>query len=239
MSKKNPLTGIVLGVVIVFALITSTGHTNSREVSGVPLKSEKDLGLMGNRFLTFAFVVRVKQIETSRHEFHGVDESAVHSPREARVFRETIANAWPGARMTWAFSWLALQDDRQNYRELRELIVSYHRKYGDEITFIPGAYFSPMYNSREQTNRDLHEGLKMVSDMVGGGYRPLAVIAGFMSAENLRYLAEEEGIHVCQGTIWSQYAVDNGDGDGSIVYPYYPSTEHFCKPAQGEDDHYS
>jgi len=29
---------------------------------------------------------------------------------------------------------------------------------------------------------------------------------------NLRYLAEEEGIHVCQGTIWSQYGIDNGDG---------------------------
>jgi len=93
-----------------------------------------------------------------------------------------------------------------------------------------------MYNTREQTNRDLHEGLQMVSEMVGDGYRPLAVIAGFMSADNLKYLAEEEDIHVCQGTIWSQYAVDNGDGDGSIVYPYYPSTEHFNKPAQSESD---
>lgn len=191
---------------------------------------------MGNRFLTFASVVRVKQIETTRTEFHGVDESAVHSPREARIFREAIEKAWPGARMTWAFSWLALQDDRQNYRNLRALLVSYHKKYGDEITFIPGAYFSPMYNSREQTNRDLHDGLQMVSEMVGNGYRPQAVIGGFMSADNLRYLAEEENIHVCQGTIWSQYAVDNGDGDGSIVYPYYPSTEHFNKPAQNESD---
>lgn len=76
----------------------------------------------------------------------------------------------------------------------------------------------------------------MVSEMVGGGYRPQSVIAGFLSAENLRYLAEEEGIHVCQGNIWSQYAVDNGDGEGSISYPYYPSREHFCKPAQGKED---
>ena len=93
-----------------------------------------------------------------------------------------------------------------------------------------------MYNSREQVNRDLHEGLKMVSEMVGGGYRPQSVVAGFLSAENLRFLAEEEGIHVCQGNIWSQYAVDNGDGEGSISYPYYPSREHFCKPAQGKED---
>jgi hypothetical protein len=41
---------------------------------------------------------------------------------------------------------------------------------------------------------------------------------------------------VAQGNIWSQYAIDNGDGDGSICYPYYPSREHFCKPAQSRAD---
>lgn len=214
------------------------GQTAAADLDGN--RSQIDRGepleLMGNRFLTFASVVRVNQIETTRTESRGVDESAVHSPREARMLREAFEKAWPGARMTWAFSWLALQDQRQNYRELRQLIVSHHKKYGDEITFIPGAYFSPMYNAREQTNRDLHEGLQMVSDMVGHGYRPQAVIGGFLSADNLRYLAEEEDIHVAQGTIWSQYAVDNGDGDGSLVYPYYPSTEHFNKPAQGVSD---
>ena len=114
--------------------------------------------------------------------------------------------------------------------------MSYHKKFGDEITFIPGAYFANMYNTREQVNRDLHDGLKRVSEIVGDGYRPKSVVAGFLSADNLRYLAEKEGIHVCQGNIWSQYAVDNGDGEGSICYPYYPSREHFCKPARGKDD---
>jgi hypothetical protein len=93
-----------------------------------------------------------------------------------------------------------------------------------------------MYNTREQVNRDLHDGLKRVSEIVGGGYRPNSVVAGFLSAENLRHLAEVEGIHVCQGNIWSQFAVDNGDGEGSLCYPYYPSREHFCKPARGTDD---
>ncbi len=93
-----------------------------------------------------------------------------------------------------------------------------------------------MYNSREQVNKDLHEGLKRVSEIVGDGYRPKSVVAGFLAADNLRYLAEKENIHVCQGNIWSQYAVDNGDGEGSIAYPYYPSREHFCKPARGKDD---
>lgn len=192
--------------------------------------------LMGNRFFTFSTVVRVRQIEASREEAHGPDESTIHTPHEARVFREAIAGAWPGARITWAFSWLALNDSRLQYRELRELVTSYRKQYGDEITFIPGGFFANMYSTRSQVNRDLHDGLGLVSKMVGDGYRPKSVIAGFLSAENLRYLAEEEGIHVCQGNIWSQYAVDNGDGEGSISYPYYPSREHFCKPAQGKED---
>ena len=241
MKGKNKIlivfTAAGLLAATLFTLSFNTGnpegrnHGNNRHV-----KAEKELQLLGNRFFTFATIIRVNQIETSRNESHGVDESGVHTPKEARIFREAVEKAWPGARMTWAFSWLALKDQRQNYKDLRELVVSYHKKYGDEITFIPGAYFSPMYNSREQTNRDLHEGLQMVSEMVGDGYRPLSVIAGFMAAENLRYLAEEEGIHVCQGNIWSQYAVDNGDGEGSISYPYYPSREHFCKPARVKKD---
>ncbi|MBT8043746.1 MAG: DUF3863 domain-containing protein [Verrucomicrobiae bacterium] len=199
-------------------------------------KSTQPLQLMGNRFFTLNTIVRVRQIETSRHEAHGPDESSIHTPREAKIFREAIADAWPGARITWALSWLALNDQTKNYRELKKLIVSYHKKYGDEITFIPGGYFANMYNTRQQVNRDLHDGLKLVSNMVGNGYRPKSVVAGFLSSENLQYLAENEGIHVCQGNIWSQYAVDNGDGEGSICYPYYPSTEHFCKPAQSRKD---
>lgn len=200
------------------------------------LTAQRNNEIIGNRFFTFNTVVRVNQIETSRDVTNGEDESSIHSPREARIFRETIERSWPGARITWAFSWMALKDERPNYRELKKLIVSYHKKYGDEITFIPGGYFANMYNTREQVNSDLHDGLQMVSDMVGGGYRPLSVIAGYLSAENLKYLAEVEGIHVCQGNIWSQYAIDNGDGDGSISYPYYPSQEHFLKPAQTEND---
>ncbi len=211
------------------------GH-NEKAENKAQLIEESGLQLLGNRFFTFNTVVRVRQIEVSRNEAHGPDESSIHSPKEARAFREAVEKGWPGARITWAFSWLALKDQRADYLDLKRLVVAYHKQYGDEITFIPGAYFANMYNTREQVNKDLHEGLQMVSEMVGEGYRPKSVIAGFLSADNLRYLAEKENIHVCQGNIWSQYGVDNGDGEGSISYPYYPSTEHFCKPAQNKDD---
>lgn len=207
--------------------------TAQREALDSAIRGEQ---LLGQRFLTLNTVVRVRQIEVTRDVAHGPDESSIHTPAEARTFREAIEAAWPGARITWAFSWLALHDERPQYRELHALIVSYQKKFGDEITFIPGAYFSNMYNTREQVNRDLHDGLKRVSEIVGGGYLPQSVVAGFLAAENLRYLAEVEGIHVCQGNIWSQYAVDNGDGEGSIAYPYYPSREHFCKPARNQKD---
>jgi hypothetical protein len=192
--------------------------------------------LMGNRFLTFNAVIRVNQIEVSRDKNVGSDERDLHTPSVVMKFREAIAKGFPGARITWAFSWLALHDTTSNYRQIRDIVVGYHETYGDEITFIPGAYFANAYNSIEQVNADLHEGLARVSSIVGNNYRPLSIVAGFLSAKNQQYLSKKEGIHVCQGNIWSQYAIDNQDGDGSPCYPYYPSTEHFCKPARGPQD---
>jgi hypothetical protein len=197
---------------------------------------ESPVSLMGNRFLTFNCVIRVNQIEVARDRNEGEDERSQHTPERLIKFRDAIDKGFPGAKITWAFSWLALHDTAFNYKKIRELVVGYHNKYGDEITFIPGAYFANAYNSTEQVNRDLHEGLAKVSVMVGNGYRPKSVVAGFLSAKNQQYLAEVEGIHVCQGNIWSQYAIDNQDGEGSVCYPFYPSKEHFCKPAQGKED---
>jgi hypothetical protein len=201
--------------------------------SGRPAAPKK---LMGNRFLTFNTVVRVNQIEVSRDRAVGEDEAAIHTLENVRLMRDSFERGFPGGRMTWAFSWLALQDPRTNYRDIRKQVAEYHDRYGDEVTFIPGGFFAPMYNSREQVNRDLHDGLQMASDIVGRGYRPKSVVAGYLAADSLRYLAEKERVHVAQASIWSQYAIDNGDGDGSVCYPYYPSREHFCKPAQGKAD---
>ena len=188
------------------------------------------------RFVTHVSVVRVNQIEVTPDRSIGEDEAADNTPDHIRSRREAFARGCPDGRMTWAISWLALNDTRQEYKDARRLLASYHERYGDEITFIPGGYFAPMYDTREHIRVTIHKALQLISEMVGNGYRPDCLVAGFMDAENQRFLATEEGIHVCQGQIWSQHGIDNGDGDGGICYPYYPSREHYLKPAQGAAD---
>jgi hypothetical protein len=192
--------------------------------------------MMRGRFLTHVSVVRVNQIEVTQNRSIGEDEAVDNRPERIRSRRDAFASGCPDGRMTWAISWLALKDGRKEYQEARRLLASYHDRYGDEITFIPGGYFAPMYNTREQTRQTIHAALGMISGMVGGGYRPRCLVAGFMDAENQRHLAVDECIHVCQGQIWSQHGIDNGDGDGGVCYPYYPSREHYLKPAQGPGD---
>ena len=192
-------------------------------------------GLRG-RFVTHVSVVRVNQIEVTPTRNIGDDEAADNRPVRIRSRREAFARGCPGGKMTWAISWLALIDTRQEYKDARRLLASYHDKYGDEITFIPGGYFAPMFDTREHNRQTIAKALGLISAMVGGGYRPECVVAGFLDAENQWHLANDEGIHVCQGQIWSQHGIDNGDGDGGICYPYYPSREHYLKPAQGAAD---
>lgn len=188
------------------------------------------------RFLTHVSVVRVNQIEVTPTRNIGQDEVADNSIARIKSRREAFARGCPDGRMTWAISWLALHDDRQQYKDVRRLLASYHDRYGDEITFIPGGYFAPMYNTRAEIRTQIHDALKLITKIVGDNYRPQSIVAGYMDAENQRLLATEEGIHVCQGQIWSQHGIDNGDGDGGICYPYYPSREHYLKPAQSTSD---
>jgi len=224
-----------------------SGHAeqgNATPLSGpksaqVPDATQPEQGkasLFGRRFLTFNSVIRVWQIEKTRNTCRGAHEYDVHAPDNIQALREAVAAGWPEARISWAWTWMALHDTRPNYQELRRLMRYFHDRYGDDVTMNPSGYFANRYNSREQVRRDLHEGLNRIADFMGGGFRPKSVLAGHLAAENLRYLAEEEDIHVCQGTIWSQYDVDDQDGEGGICYPYYPSTEHFLKPAQSRDD---
>ena len=200
------------------------------------LASSAGQSALQGRFVTHVSVVRVNQIEVTPNRSIGEDEAADNTPAHIRSRREAFARGCPEGRMTWASSWLALNDTRQQYKDARRLLASYHERYGDEITFIPGGYFGPMYETREHNRVTIHKALQSISEMVGDGYRPESLVAGFMDAENQHFLAAEEGIHVCQGQIWSQHGIDNGDGDGGICYPYYPSREHYLKPAQGPAD---
>lgn len=218
------------GAAISAASIAMSGPTMSPQHRNANM-----FGLRG-RFLTHISVVRVNQIEVTPQRSIGEDEAADNRPERIRSRRDAFARGCPEGRMTWAISWLALNDSRKEYKEARRLLASYHDRYGDEITFIPGGYFAPMYNTREQARQTIHDALALVSSMVGGGYRPQCLIAGFMDSENQRLLAADEGIHVCQGQIWSQHGIDHGDGDGGICYPYYPSREHYLKPAQSAAD---
>ena len=127
---------------------------------------------------------------------------SLHTPSVVIKFREAINAGFPGAKITWAFSWLALHDTTSNYRKIRELVVGYQSKYGDEITFIPGAYFANAYNPTEQVNKDLHDGLAKVSEIVGNGYRPKSVVAGFLSAKNQDYLAKNRKEFMCAREIY-------------------------------------
>lgn len=194
------------------------------------------LTLQGNRFVTLCIMIRTTPWEVSRDvKLHPRDEADWHTLEGVRSLREAFAKHNPEGRLTWGFTMNALEDPRLNYREIRKYVAECHRRYGDEITYFPG-YFPAMYLPRERVNREMSEALQLITDWVGDGYRPQCIMGGFLSADNLKYLAEKEKIHVAHAVIWSQHNIDGGGADGSPSYPFYPSTEHFCKPAQGKKD---
>ena len=167
------------------------------------------------RVLSFSTVVRKYQVEITRNHHLGADESAKHTVDACQDFRDAVSKGWPGAKITWAFSWQALVSSEANYVDIRERVASFVQLHGDEMSFVPSGYFAPMYNSPNQTNADIHDAIRLISSAVGNGYRPRAIIGGYLSSTTLRYLSEVEHIHVAQGTIFSQYAIDYGDGDGT------------------------
>lgn len=215
-------------------LFVLTNATNASEpvvsVNTVPIT------LNGNRFVTLCIMIRTTPWEVSRDvKLHPRDEVDWHTLDGVRSLRDAFAKNNPDGRLTWGFTMNALEDQRENFRQIREYVVECQKKYGDEVTYFPG-YFPAMYLPRERINREMTEAINTISKMVGNGYRPQSIIGGFLAAENLQYLAEKENIHVAHAVIWSQHNIDGGGADGSPSYPFYPSTEHFCKPAQGKAD---
>lgn len=198
--------------------------------------ASEPLTLDGNRFLTLCLMIRTTPWEVSRDvKLHPRDEAEWHTLESVRDIRETFAEGDSTRRLTWGFTLNALEDQRENYRQIREYARECHYRYGDEISYFPG-YFPAMYLPRERINREMSEAIAEIGELVGNGYKPKCIMGGFLSSDNLRYLAEKEDIHVAHAVIWSQHAIDGGGADGSVSYPYYPSAEHFCKPAQGKND---
>jgi len=192
--------------------------------------------LTGKRFVTLCIMIRTTPWEVSRDvKLHPRDEYTFHTLENVKMLRNAFAKHNPEGRLTWGFTLNALEDKRKNFREIRDYVIECKAKYGDEISYFPG-YFPAMYLPRARVNKEMTEALQIISDFVGNEYRPKSIIGGFLSADSLLYLAEKENIHAAHAFIWSQHAIDGGGADGSPSYPFYPSTEHFCKPAQGESD---
>ena len=206
------------------------GTPNSLFPGGLPLT------IAGNRFVTLCIMIRTTPWEVSRDvKLHPRDESTWHTLDGVRSMREAFSRNNPDGRLTWGFTLNALEDKRKNYCEIRDYVVECQQKYGDEVTYFPG-YFPAMYLPRERVNKEMTEAIQIISDFVGKGYRPQSIMGGFLAADSLKYLAEKENIHTAHAVIWSQHNIDGGGADGSPSYPFYPSTEHFCKPAQGKSD---
>ena len=192
--------------------------------------------IRGQRFVTLCLMIRTTPWEVSRDvKLLDRDESKWHTLEGVRALREAFATGNPEGRLTWGFTLNALEDKRRNYEQIRAYAVECHERYGDEVSYFPG-YFPAMYLPRERINREMTEAIQIITAFVGKGYRPEAIMGGFLSANNLQYLAQKENIHVAHAVIWSQHAIDGGGADGSPSYPFYPSTEHFCKPAQSASD---
>ena len=177
-------------------------------------------------------MIRTTPWEVSRDvKLHPRDEVDWHTLEGVRALREAFATNNPNGRLTWGFTMNALEDGRKNYREIRDYVVECQKKYGDEVTYFPG-YFPAMYLPRERVNREMSEAIEIISKMVGNGYRPQSIMGGFLSADNLRYLAEKENIHVAHAVIWSQHNIDGGGADGSPSYPFYLSLIHISEPTR-------
>ena len=217
------------------AALTAAPLFKATDVSGS--RQGSDLTpLMGNRFVTLCIMIRTSPWEVSRDvKLINRDEYFAHTLEVVRNMRNAFAKNNPTGRLTWGFTLNALEDRRPHYADIRKYVVECQQKYGDEVSYFPG-YFPAMYLPRERVNRELTEAIQTISGIVGRGYRPACIMGGFLSANNLAYLAAKENIHVAHAVIWSQHEVDGGGADGSLSYPYYPSREHFCKPAQGPAD---
>lgn len=187
------------------------------------------------RNFCFCCAIRVNQLEVSPNQHIGFNEREANNYANLLKMRAAIdkVGRFP---ITWALSYQAIVDKSEEFIKIRAKLKEYHAEYGDDVTLFVGCYFANAYNTVQEVNEHMGFHLAKIREFMGEGYNPKSVIAGFLSAKNQQYLSQVEDIHVVQGTIYSQYSIDNQDGEGSICYPYFPSLEHFNKPAQSNSD---
>lgn len=179
------------------------------------------------RRLTINTVVRRHQIEATRTRHLWEDEAERHSAELVQTFSAAVRDAVPRARITWGLSWCALTDESPRYRDVRRAIAEVADQHDDDVTFVPGGFFANLYGSRDEVARDVEDAVALLGERFDRPTRSL--LAGFLSAENVAH-ARDLGLRTVQGNIWSQFDIDLQDGDGSVAYPYYPSTRHFLVP---------
>jgi hypothetical protein len=90
------------------ALVRPSGDALAYAAGSSPLRG---------RFVTHVSVVRVNQIEVTPTHSIGEDEVPDNSIEHIRSRRDAFERGCPGGKMTWAISWLALIDDRQQYKD--------------------------------------------------------------------------------------------------------------------------
>ncbi|MGW8482960.1 DUF3863 domain-containing protein [Microbacterium sp. NPDC055903] len=184
------------------------------------------------RNLTVNTVIRRHQIEATRTRSLWEDETELHSAALVERFSDAVRTAVPGARLTWALSWGAITDTSRRYRDIRGTLARIAREHGDDVAFVPGGFFANLYGTRDEVSRDIEDAVMLLNESFDRPTRSL--VAGFLSAENIA-MARRLGLRTVQGNIWSQFDIDLQDGDGSIAYPYYPSSRNFLVPGRGAD----
>ena len=92
------VTRYLLVVLFLFVLVVGAKAQDAPE-----LKTLKNA-----RIVTINCIIRVNQIECARDRNVGHDEAALHTSEVMKQFRDAVTAGAPNARITWAFSWLAL-----------------------------------------------------------------------------------------------------------------------------------
>ncbi len=225
MIKKIKIKSLLLAFFFLMATIIPMGTFGTENAQAASK----------TKYFMLTCLIRKYTIEYTRTTHWGNDESQYITVANLQSYSDMVRNAWPGAKITWALSWCALTDTSQNYIDIRNKVKSFHDQYGDEVTFAPGTYFPNMQNTRAQVNQDIHDALNVIAGFMNG-YRPKSLVCGDLASDNIEYARNSEGIIGVQGNIFSQFNIDAQDSDGSIPYPYYPSAQHFLKPAQSSTD---